>query len=393
MNAHRGVALAADGAGLLLLPLLLALLPPGTGRLRCRYGGVNLAQPVPDAMPCYDLAAARASFEHGAQGILYSPDREQLRLLEAELCIAEGDPLKAQELLFALLLTQRTRLTPSMAAYADYLAARTSLMRGQSATAAEFAEHGLTILRDRGSGDWHLELATLVTLHLALAETNPEAALALQPQIARLSEQASDATGTAARYYQMAMREPRSGARTDAQQHLNYALGLAELAANINAAQAAASNLAAQSRARGDSESAARYLAEAMRYAKMSGNSAAIASAAIHLASFQIEAGKIDEAGQSLAQAEAQQDEAGDELVGQILLIRARILAATGERSAAERTFQQAIASLSRTQAREKLGEAYFRYAQALGSWGRLDESAHYLELAYTQTNLLSDHP
>ncbi len=337
---------------------------------------------------CRDYAAARASLDQVERGIIYGHQRERLRLLEAELYIEEGDPLEAQELLVALHAAQRPRLAPNLAANADYLAARISMMLGQPATAAEFAAHGLTIIRESGSSDLHLELATLVTLMLAQAETNPAAALALQPQIERLSKQSSDASQAAVHYYKMAMSEPGNGAPTDALQHLHYALGLAELTANSGAAQAAASNLAAQCRARGDNEAAAHHLAEALRYARLSRNPAAIASAAAHLASFQLEAGRLVEAEQSLMEAEAREDAVGDRLAGEILLVRARILAMTGERSAAERTLQQAIASLARAHARETLAEVYFRYAQALGSWDWIDESSRYLELAYAQTNL-----
>lgn len=334
-----------------------------------------------------DPAAARARFAQMDSSSLDQRHREELHLLEVELCLAEDRPIEAQRLLNEMLVTPRRPLEPRLSTYADHLAACTSLALGQPGIAAQIAGRALTALRGSEVSDLYLELSILVTLMKANAGTSTAEALAQRSEIERLAEQASDPLRVAALHYQMATGNPGTVRWAEVQQHLHYAAGLVEPGANSSIAQAAARQLAALYLADADSETAAYYLDAALHYARLGRNSDQIAPAALYFARFHLNAGHLTEAEHLLDEAK-RQAVPGDTLAGEVLILRARLWVEQGEREAADRAFQEAIAMLERAQVRAAMGDAYFYYGQALGRWGQMDDSARYLELAFATTNL-----
>lgn len=336
---------------------------------------------------CRDYVAARTSLGQIDRSLLYTPQRETLRLLEAELALGEGQPGAALRLLEGS--KQISRSQPEIIVAQALLSARAHLLLGSLSAAKEAADRGLAALRQAGVKHLHLELAMLLTLMQIMTITNPAAALTLEPDIARVAAQATNPIIAAQVRREMASATSGWDRQAEREQ-LDYATGLAELDANRRLAQSAATALAQLSHAAGDDVAAAHYHRQALKYARMSGNPAQLAAAAIPMAIYHLDSGQLDEAALALSEAEAAAHlDVDGVLVGKTLLTQARLRAARGEEQAASATFERAIAALTIAPDSKALGDAYYHYAQALRSWGRTEDSARYLALAFAATNLL----
>lgn len=167
-------------------------------------------------------------------------------------------------------------------------------------------------------------------------------------------------------YKSLTLYESIQSSRLAAQIRTMYAMILAEL---------------------GELDEAERCYREALDIARTVGDAVGQTAALANLAELHLRQGRHDEAQAAIREALTLATASGNRVIeGQVFLTQASLYAALGEQVEADQQFQAAIATLEQYEAKELLGKAYFRYGQALVSWGQAAEGAKYLGRAYLIT-------
>lgn len=210
-------------------------------------------------------------------------------------------------------------------------------------------------------------------------------AVLLEPAARAAAEGASTLSALGASYWQTA-QELQEASAPQARQFAQESLAVYKYLDVLGASAQLRSTYGAILNEAGESEAAEKAFIAARTAGERIGNEPVAISASIRLSEIYNHRNSPAEAERLAQEAIAQAGRLGNPAIeGQGLLTLAQLYTAQGRRDEAKQSFAAALAKLELAGAYELLSRAYFRFGQALVSWGETANGSAYLEKAYLQ--------
>ena len=298
--------------------------------------------------------------------------RARVHLTLGQAHIASHQPEQAHRSLQEALRLAESTGNALLAAYARLYQGVAYYEQQKAGLALEFHRRCLQAVADGSIKDFDFSLQTYRRLGEDLVALGQgKDALAYLDAAIKLSDEAANLRTLATRLWALSADYASSNdllqARAFAQKSLLAfeALQMLTTAAGLHSVYGSALSQA------GQRDAAQAMLRQAQTMGEHIGDTGVAAAAMIRLGELETDSKNYAHAERLIAAGMEQASAMGDELTaGQGLMALAEVHAAQSRRDAAAAQFQASIAKLEKTGASDALSKAYFRYGQALVSWG-----------------------